>query len=298
MLLDLEWFRTFKTIYETGSLTVTANTLYISQPGVSLHLNSLEGYVGYKLFDRSARKMVPTERAKVLYSCITEAITKLENAEQHFHKSSHSNKATITIGMCLETFQFTLEQHISSLPFNVSIKFGEYPEMMKELENGLLDLIITPQKNTHVNLEYKPFSKERIVLVAGSKQDTKELDELLKKKKTDEAEVWVKNQIWYSTASDMEHLKKFWVLNFKKQPDFRPNFIVPNKCSIVRCLTNGKGFAIIPDFLCRNELKTGKIKLAWTGNERIENTLYFGKRKRTMFAREISMIEGFFMEEA
>ncbi|HVI44777.1 MAG TPA: LysR family transcriptional regulator [Chitinophaga sp.] len=297
MPLNLEWFRTFKTIYETGSLTATAQQLYISQPGVSLHLNSLEAYVGYKLFDRATRKVVPTERAKVLYNFILEAVNKLESAEEHFHKSADANKHNISIGMCLETFQFTLEQYISSLPFNVSIKFGEYPEMQQDLDNGLLDLIITPQKGSQANIEYKPFSRERIVLVGGGKQDSRIFQNLLKKKRYEEAEAWLKEQIWYSTAADMENLRRFWRLNFNRHPDFKPNYIVPNKCSIVRCLSDNKGFAVMPDFLCRNELQTGKVKLVWEGDNIIENTLYFGKRKKTMFAGEIKAIESLFEEE-
>lgn len=298
MLMNMEWFRTFKTIYETGSLTATAQALFVSQPGVSLHLNSLENYVGYKLFDRAARRMVPTERAKVLYNFVIEAVNKLEAAEQHFHKSADTNKATINIGMCLETFQFTLEQYIASLPFNVNIKFGDYPDMQQDLDNGSLDLIITPQQGTQMNLEYKAFSKERIVLVSGSKEDSRAFTSLIKKGRTEAAEEWLKQQVWYSTAADMEHLRRFWRLNFRKHPDFRPNYVVPNKCSIVRCLSHGKGYSVIPDFLCRNELDSGKLKLVWEGQHIIENTLYFGKRKKTMFAKEIGMIEGFFKAQA
>lgn len=297
-MLNFEWLRTFKTIFETGSLTTTARDLYISQSGVSLHLNSLEAFAGYKLFDRAPRKMVPTERAKVLYNFTIDAINRLEAAEQHFHKSGDANKATITIGMCLETFQFTLEQHIASLPFNVNIRFGEYPDMQQELDNGLLDLIVTPQKGSQANLEYTPFSRERIVLIAGGKQDCREFNKLLHADRIADAEAWLKQQIWYSSAADTESLRKFWRLNFSHHPDFKPNYIVPNKCSIVRCLSNGKGFAVIPDFLCRQEILTGKVKLVWEGNDIIENTLYFGKRKKTMFAEEISRIEGLFKEQA
>lgn len=31
--------------------------------------------------------------------------------------------------MCFETFQYTLEEHVASLPFNLIIKFGLYPQM-------------------------------------------------------------------------------------------------------------------------------------------------------------------------
>lgn len=52
-MVNLEWCRTFKAIYKTGTLTGAAEILFISQPGVSLHLSSLETYVGNKLFDRT-----------------------------------------------------------------------------------------------------------------------------------------------------------------------------------------------------------------------------------------------------
>lgn len=298
MVVNLEWFRTFKAIYETGSLTAAAQALYISQPGVSLHLNSLEAHTGYKLFDRAARRMVPTERGKVLYNFILEPISKLEAAEQHFHKSAKTDKATISIGMCFETFQFTLEPHIATLPFNIIIKFGEYPEMQQDLDKGLLDLIITPQKGPQPNLEYHPFSKERIVLVSGAKSDTEELDSLLTDQKFDEAESWLKQHIWYSTAADMDNLKKFWHLNFNKHPDFKPNYIVPNICSIVRCLSGGEGFSVIPDFLCREEIAAGKVKKVWEGTTVIENTLYFGTRKKTLYRDEINQIQQIFEKNA
>lgn len=296
MILNLEWLRTFKAIYETGTLTGAAQSLYISQPGVSLHLGSLEAYTGSKLFDRSARKMVPTEQAKVLYNFILEPLGKLETAEQLFHRSTRKDRATISIGMCFETFQFTLEPHISQLPFNVIIKFGEYPEMQQDLDKGLLDLIITPQKGSQKNLEYQPFSSERIVLISGGKTDTLKLEKQLKKGDTNAARQWLKQQIWYSTAGDMEHLKKFWNIHFGEHPDFKPNYIVPNICSIVRCLSHAEGFAIVPDFLCRTELANGKIKLVWEGSTPIENTLYFGTRKKTMYAPEINRIKQIFEE--
>lgn len=297
MILNLEWLRTFKAIYEKETLTGAAQALYISQPGVSLHLNSLEAYTGYKLFDRSAKKMIPTERGKVLYNFVLEPISKLETAEELFYRSSKADRATISIGMCFETFQFTLERHISSLPFNVIIKFGEYPQMIHDLDKGLLDLIITPHKDDQKKLDYQPFSKERIVLVCGSKTNLKPLTPLLKENKIKEVESWLKQQLWYSTAADMGHLKNFWQLNFKRNLDFKPNYIVPNISSIVRCLSGGQGFSVIPDFLCREEMNTGKVKLAWEGNHIVVNTLYFGTRKKTLYEKEINMVKDIFITQ-
>lgn len=294
-MVNLEWYRTFKAIYETGTLTGAAESLYISQPGVSLHLSSLESYVGYKLFDRTSRRMVSTERGKILYNYILEALLKLEAAEHHFHRSTEKDTPTISIGMCFETFQITLEPYLPELPFNVIIKFGEYPQMIADLDNGILDLIITPQKDSNKNIEYRAFSKEVIVLVAGKNTDTTAFETLHADSKA--LETWLKQQKWYGTTGDMEHLIRFWHANFGKRPDFKPNYIVPNLNSIVRCLTSGGGFAIIPDFLCKREMERGEVKLVWEGDQKIENTLYFGCRKGTIYSKEIQLIKDVFEKE-
>jgi DNA-binding transcriptional LysR family regulator len=295
-MVNLEWYRTFKAVYKTGTLTSAAEVLFISQPGVSLHLSSLENYVGYKLFDRTARKMVPTEKGKVLYNFIIEALTKLEEAEKNFQRSTEKNTPTISVGMCFETFQITLEQYISTLPFNVIIQFGEYPEMVESLEKGILDLIITPQMVVKNTIEYQAFSSETIVLVGGNEIDNLEFNTIEKNETIQEIELWLKQQKWYGTTGDMEHLRRFWQLNFNKHPDFRPNYIVPNLNSIVRCLSSSKGLAVVPDFLCRKEIESGLIKLIWEGKTPLKNTLYFATRKKTMYQEEIALIKKIFIE--
>lgn len=295
-MVNLEWYRSFKAIYKTGTLTSAAENLFISQPGVSLHLSSLESYVGYKLFERTGRKMVPTEKAKVLYNFIIGALSKLEEAEINFQKSTEKHTPTISVGMCFETFQITLEQYISTLPFNVIIRFGEYPEMLDNLDKGILDLIITPHKGTSLSVEHEAFSSETIILVGGNETDDKAFGKLLKKNDKQAIEDWLKQQKWYGTTGDMEHLFGFWQLNFNKRPDFRPNYIVPNLNSIVRCLASGKGLAVVPDFLCRKEVENAQLKLIWEGSPKLKNTLYFGTRKKTQYKEELLLLKKLFRQ--
>ncbi len=295
-MVNLEWYRTFKAVYKSGTLTGAAEVLFISQPGVSLHLSSLENYVGYKLFDRTGRKMVPTERGKVLYNFIIEALTKLEEAEKNFQRSTEKHTPTISVGMCFETFQITLEQYIATLPFNVIIQFGEYPEMVENLEKGILDIIITPQMVPKSGIDYQPFSSETIVLVGGNETDVHTFQALEEAGDFEAVELWLKQQKWYGTTGDMEHLRRFWQLNFNKYPDFRPNYIVPNLNSIVRCLSSGQGLAVIPDFLCKKDIDSGQIKMIWEGKVPLKNTLHFATRKKTIYADEIALIKEIFMK--
>lgn len=295
-MVNLEWYRTFKAIYKTGTLTGAAETLFISQPGVSLHLSSLEAYVGYKLFDRTGRKMIPTERGKVLFNAVAEPLSRLEDVEKNFQKSTEKHTPTISVGMCFETFQTTLEQYVSTLPFNLIISFGEYPEMLDQLDKGILDLIITPKKGTSPNIVHEAFSSEQIILVGGNEIDTESFHKITETRGIEYVEEWLKKEKWYGTTGDMEHLFQFWILNFGHKPNFRPNYIVPNLNSIVRCLKGGTGLAVVPDFLCRNEIENGEIKLIWQGNKKLENTLYFGCRKNTNYHNEIAHIKSLFRQ--
>lgn len=294
-MVNLEWYRTFKAVYKAGTLTQAAALLYISQPGVSLHVAALENYVGYKLFDRTGRKMIPTEKGKVLYNFIIEALTKLEEAEKNFQRSTEIATPTISIGMCFETFQITLEQYISSLPFNVIIQFGMYPEMIDGLEKGILDIIITPQMIANNLISYEPFSKETIVLIGGNEIDKNVFESLVQQADFVALENWMKQQKWYGTTGDMEHLRRFWQLNFNKHPDFRPNYIVPNINSIVRCLSSGNGLAIVPDFLCKKEIENKTVQFLWKGENPVVNQLYFATRKINNHPEEIALIKEKFL---
>ncbi|WP_020528857.1 LysR family transcriptional regulator [Flexithrix dorotheae] len=294
-MISFEWYRTFTAIYENSTLTKAAEKLFTSQPGVSVHLNSLEAYVGKKLFERTSRKMIPTEEGKQLYNYIIEAVEKLEKAEQHFKKTSKKLIPSLNIGMCTETFQTILEPEISSFKFNLVAKFGDHQDLIKDLNNGILDLVITPKIDTKTSLStYEAFSKEIIVMVAGNKTDLKGISELILEKNIAALEKTLRNEVWYSASNEMDHFRRFWYENFQNRADFKPNYILPNIGSIIRCLEDGNGFAIVPDFLVKESLKSGKINLVWSGLQEVSNMLYFATRNDLQFKKEVSLIKDIF----
>lgn len=296
-MINLEWLRTFKTIYEKGSMTAAAEALFVSQPGVSLHLSSLEEHVGYKLFERAPRKLIPTERGKLLYNGIVDPIVKLEAIEQNIQLTTRKDRPTITVGMCFETFQETLEQYLHKFTFDLILEFGEYAELLQKLEKGLIDVVVTPHKGKTTGINYLPLSQENIVLAAGKGQDCEPLEDLINEGNERELLDWLKLQKWYGITGDNEHLKRFWKRNFYTHPDFRPNYIVPNIHSVVRGLSSGAGLAVIPDFLCSKAVERGDIRIIWSGYKPLANTLYMACRTHTANAEQIDVIKGILKKE-
>jgi len=288
---NLEWFRTFRAVYDTGTMSGAAKDLYISQPGVGLHLNALEAYTGFPLFERTPRKMIPTEKGKLLYQQLLHALTTLEDIETRFRRKSGDVAATVSVGMCVETFQHVLEQHIPELGFNLMMQFGSSPQLIQLLENGSVALVLPTTASNASNLVFHSFAKERLVLIAGKGTDVSGFRSARQKKDKNKLAEWMRSQLWYSTAADMEALTQFWQSNFDELPGFVPNYIVPNKFSITRCLSIGKGLAVIPDFLCRDAIEKGDITKLWEGYRPAENTLYFGRRKQPLYENEIKQVE-------
>ncbi len=295
-MVNLEWYRTFKEIYENGTLTKASIALYASQPGVSVHLNALEAYVGKKLFERTSRKMIPTEDGKFLYEYIIESLKKLEIAEQHFKKTTQEKNPSLNIGMCSEMFQLIIEPEIPKLDFDLVARFGAHTDLIKDLNNGILDLVITPKKQNEKKslVEYIPFSKERIVLIAGNKTNITKIQQHLKSNNLNKLEEELLQNVWYSSSNEMEHFRRFWFENFNKKPAFKPNYILPNITSLIRCLNNGNGLALVPDFLCREQILRNEINLVWEGKIKTENTLYFASRTDLKYKKELDTIKNIF----
>lgn len=273
-MINLEWLRSFKTIYERGSVTAAAEHLLVSQPGVSLHLSSLENHVGYKLFERRPRLLVPTERGKQLYNSIVDPISRLEEIEIKSQRGATEDRPTITLGMCFETFQLSLEPAVPDLPFNLIVEFGEYRQLLKKLEAQVIDLVVTPHSPELRGITYQRFSQERIVLVSGKDLDTSRFDP------SDPVELkdWLMEYPWYGISGDNDHMVRFWKQNFQTAPDFKPNYIVPNFHSILRNLSRAPGFAIIPDFLCT---QASDVTILWEGYTPLVNNLHFAQHRKS-----------------
>ncbi len=58
----------FRAIMRNGSLSAAAVALNVSQPAVSKVLRHFESQIGYRLFERSGSRLVPTPEARLLYT--------------------------------------------------------------------------------------------------------------------------------------------------------------------------------------------------------------------------------------
>ncbi len=77
---DLNLVRTFVLLYETRSVTATAESLHVTQPTISYSLQKLRRRFSDELFRRTGGGLVPTTTARSLYEPLHSALSGIETA--------------------------------------------------------------------------------------------------------------------------------------------------------------------------------------------------------------------------
>ena len=289
-MVNLEWYRTFKAIYERGTLTGAAETLLITQPGVSQQLTALETYMGVKLFERKPRRMLPTSQGIQLYNQIEDAILQLEKTETNFKRRTLMNRPLVKIGMPLEMFSYAFSPILNQLDLDVEFSFDEPENLQEKLFRKNLDLIITTLKTNYQNIEYQHLCREELLLVCTKDLDTIPFHQLLYERKMNEAEKWLSEQDWYSYSHKMEAIKSFWTDNFKKHPYFKPRFVIPSLTSLLDAIRKNKGLALLPYSLCKDLLDKKEIKELWQGVTTTYYDKYFAIQTQSKNLKQIEEV--------
>ena len=82
MRMNLRQIEAFRAAMEFGSATAASEVLHITQPAVSRLVSDLELAVGFQLFERRARGLVPTQDARTLYAEVKRSFVGLERIGQ------------------------------------------------------------------------------------------------------------------------------------------------------------------------------------------------------------------------
>jgi DNA-binding transcriptional LysR family regulator len=290
-MVNFEWYRTFKAIYQTGTLTGAAQELLISQPNVSQHLSSLEAYIGKQLFERKPRKMVPTEYGKLFYTQIIGAVERLEKVETDFrHTTLQGTPPLVCIGAPREYFHKVLAPRVSASGLHMAVKFGVTKDLMQQLSEGELNYVFATSKMDEKNIVYEPALHETFHLVGNPELDITGLKKGLAQKNMDKVEHWLCTRQWFAYSSDLMIIRRFWLKNFKKRPPVKPTYIIPDFDSIISAIRQGNGVTVVSDYLVKEWLKRKELKEIWKGVIPTTNTIYLAYDKTRVDETQLKQV--------
>jgi molybdate transport repressor ModE-like protein len=96
--MDLKDLRYFAAIAESGSMTAAAKNLHVSQPTLTVAMQSLEEHLGTQLFVRERSGVRLTSTGEELLRHASEVFRLLEHAEQRVKGLERDDVGTFVIG--------------------------------------------------------------------------------------------------------------------------------------------------------------------------------------------------------
>lgn len=97
--MTLEEIHWIEELYRTRAVSKAAENLYISQPAMSQCLSRVEAQLGFRLFNRSNKGVVPTEKGELFFKMAQEVSGAYEHFLTEANKLDHRKLTNITIGM-------------------------------------------------------------------------------------------------------------------------------------------------------------------------------------------------------
>lgn len=287
-MVNLEWYRTFKAVYQTGSLTAASKALFISQPNVSQHLSSLEAHVGKTLFERKPR-ILPTDYGKLFYTQVVEPLEKLEKVEAAFTAVNLKKQIPIIrLGAVQEYFQAVLAENIAAMDANLILSFGNTRELLDRLHKGSLDFVVATKLTAYKNLVFEPIRQEHYIIAGSKTIDTAEFDNYSGEEDWEGGEAWLLSQPWFAYTTDLAIIRKFWKKNFNKRPVIKPYCVIPDMTILLRSIKHYPALTIAADYLLDEDLK-----VIWSGRTPTESTLYLAYDQTKVTSDQVKLMKRF-----
>lgn len=292
-MLNFEWYRSFIAVYRSGTVTGAAQARFLTQPAISQHLVALETAVGHALFQRTPRRMIPTEHGKALYSRVAPAMDGLERVSVNLRDSSATELPVIRLGTPLDYFHEAGLEKLNNAGFRLQVELGEAGKLLEALSRGKLDAVIATQHLPMANVGFVKIAEENFCLVSSaiSLPPLKKTRDKLK-----EIERFLKAQPWLSYSAELPIIRRFWQVAFKRRPDIEPVMIVPSLLLIRKAVELGWGISVLPHYLAQESLNEGRLKILWQPKSPLVNDLWVATRKvdrnRNEIMQFISLMQG------
>ncbi|MEP1143280.1 MAG: LysR family transcriptional regulator [Henriciella sp.] len=194
--------RAFISVCESGSYSLAARRLGLSQPSVYKSARSIEIEFDQKLLRPSSSGVDPTPKAREFTRLASIALSEIERAQEEVHEHQGRMAGRLAIGALPLVRTRVLPKTITSLlqdypDANVQIFDGVYGDLLNSLRHGNLDFILgalrDPQPAKDIDQEHLFLDGLSIIVRAGhpilslskpKRQDLKNMDWIVPRRGT------------------------------------------------------------------------------------------------------------------
>jgi len=272
----LDQLRILKAIVDEGSFKKAADSLFVTQPAVSLQVQNLEKQLDIAIFDRGGRKAQLTEAGKLLLNYCEKILGECQETCKAVEDLNNLKGGSIIIGASQTTGTYLMPRMIGHFR-------QKYPEVSVQLQihstrrtgwsvaNGQIDIaIIGGQLPLELNelLEVIPFATDELALVLPTNHPLAKSKELTKEDlyslgfitlDTQSTTRKVVDQLLSSSGLDVQRLNIEMELNSLE--------------AIKNAVQSGLGASFLPVVSIERELSAGTIHKAFIADLEVKREL-------------------------
>lgn len=282
-MLNPVWLKTFVTLIDTGHFTQAAEKLFMTQPGVSQHINKLEQACGHLLIKREKKSFVVTEQGRLVYN-YSKYVAKNEHLlfEQLGFDDPLSGSCSLacsgSIALLLYPKLLTLQSQQPKL--FVKLKAAPNQQILNDVKQGNIDQGIVTNIPNSTLFDVKELGNEELCLVVPQSADIN----------TNQAQVLT--DIGLISHPDAEHYLSLYFAQ-SDQPDLKglnvnriPVIGSINQIGqILHPIAKGLGFTVLPKSALDSYHDLNHIKILKPQKPVIERLYLIWQKNRKLPAR-------------
>jgi len=170
--IDSRQLRAFASLARTGSFTVTATELHLTQSAISHSMKALEREMACRLLDKMNKKIVLTEAGEALLVHVERILAEMATARAELSQLGKWGQSRLRIGAsataCQHILPNVLREFRESFPQCViSIEPGDTPEMIAALRDRRIDLAVNLEPRRDEQLGFRKLFADELAFVVS-----------------------------------------------------------------------------------------------------------------------------------
>lgn len=273
--MNITYLKAFYVTVNTNSISKASKLLHLTQPGLSMQIQSLEKELGVSLLSRSNRGVELTEAGKVVFDYATTILSLQDNIERDL-ANLKSDKKYLLIGSCKAVGEYALPCSIymykqSNKDVDMNLEISNTNEVTHDLINRTINIGILHGYESHKDLVIQKITSDKLLLVTSLPlvKDKISIQELLR------LPLIFRENGSGTRKTILEALKAHGINDDDLNIIYELNSMEAIKTSVIA----GKGISFIPELTIKRELKDGVLKHVEIEDLEIYSDFYIAYRK-------------------
>jgi len=267
--LDSRQLRAFAALARTGSFTVAAKQLYLSQSAVSHSMKALEHDVGCRLLDRMGKKVLLTQAGEQLLHHAEKILTEMSQARASLEQLGKWGRQRLRIGASPTACQYflpsVLREFKESFPqCLISVEPGDTPEAIQLLDDNRIDLALALEPKREEQIEFHLLFTDELAFILAPSHPWASSGSVVR------GEIPRQNYILYNKNSYTFQL----VADYFREEDMVLNTVIElgGMDAIKELVKLGLGVSILAPWIAQKELSEKSLVVLPLGRRKLKRT--------------------------